>query len=346
MSKEQRPVAFRPEYFDIVQDINAALLMSQIHYWYMPDKNGGSKLKVYRNGSFWLAKSHDEWFQECRLSRRQVDRALQRLEAEGLIRVEVFRFGGAPTRHIICDVLAQIPLSHRASIALLGAFDCTAKGNGTHQQVQSLTETTAGDYSESTPAMPDPASLNQSQSSASPESQAEEKEKILEKEVNAKEILESLNKKKTETKAVTGINELVLLWRKKMGLLDSGYQKPLTGKETGQLKTVMKAIGPEKAGQALSYALDHWAKFSQEAMFQKGAPVVTTPGCGYFCQHYDVAVRLLEASTKKAAPKPLPVAVAAPVAAPVAVAAPVEELASDEEIQATLEMLESLKKGK
>jgi len=53
-------IGYIVEYFDILKDVNATLIMSQIHYWYMPDKNGKSKLRVKKYGQFWLSKSYNE----------------------------------------------------------------------------------------------------------------------------------------------------------------------------------------------------------------------------------------------------------------------------------------------
>ena len=48
----------------------------------------------------WLAKARAEWWDECRISPKQADRALDVLQARGLIEVRLFKFGPAPTKHI------------------------------------------------------------------------------------------------------------------------------------------------------------------------------------------------------------------------------------------------------
>lgn len=110
------------EYFDLVQDVNATLIMSQIHYWYMPGKNGKSKLRVQKNGNFWISKSYIDWWNEVRLNRRQVDRALKVLIDANLIKVQLFKFDGSPTRHIRCEVLDSVPIEMRDSMDIVGAF--------------------------------------------------------------------------------------------------------------------------------------------------------------------------------------------------------------------------------
>jgi hypothetical protein len=55
---------------------------------------------VRREGQLWLAKGRADWWQECRVSPKQADRALALLEDRGLIEVRLFRFRGAPTKHV------------------------------------------------------------------------------------------------------------------------------------------------------------------------------------------------------------------------------------------------------
>jgi hypothetical protein len=127
-------VAFRTDYFDVLQDVNAALLMSQIHYWHMADKKGKSKLRVLKNGKTWLAKSAKEWWDEVRLTPRQIDRAVTLIVKAGLVTVELFRFNGQPVRHFRCEKLESIPLVRRPHY--------TCRWNPIHAQVEYLTETT------------------------------------------------------------------------------------------------------------------------------------------------------------------------------------------------------------
>lgn len=54
-------------YMIYLNDPVAAILCSQIHYWYSSAKNGNSKLRVQKNGKFWIAKSRLEWSEETGL---------------------------------------------------------------------------------------------------------------------------------------------------------------------------------------------------------------------------------------------------------------------------------------
>jgi hypothetical protein len=87
-------------YVDMAGDLVAGLVLSQIVYWHLPNREGKARLRVEREGELWLAKARAEWWDECRISPKQADRALDVLQARGLIEVRLFKFGPAPTKHI------------------------------------------------------------------------------------------------------------------------------------------------------------------------------------------------------------------------------------------------------
>ncbi|WP_257153990.1 conserved phage C-terminal domain-containing protein [Bacillus toyonensis] len=90
----------RLAYVDITEDLIAGILLGQIVYWYMPNEQGKSKLRVKKNGEFWLAKSREDWKDEIRITPKQYDRAIKILIEKGFVEVKKFKFNGAPTNHI------------------------------------------------------------------------------------------------------------------------------------------------------------------------------------------------------------------------------------------------------
>lgn len=90
-------------YIDIAGDLVAGILLSQIVYWHLPDRDGKSRLRVQREGKFWIAKSRTEWWDECRVSPKQVDRALEALRRRNVIETRLFKFNGSPTVHVRLD---------------------------------------------------------------------------------------------------------------------------------------------------------------------------------------------------------------------------------------------------
>ncbi|MEB8713164.1 MULTISPECIES: conserved phage C-terminal domain-containing protein [unclassified Bacillus cereus group] len=94
----------RLAYVDITEDLIAGILLGQIVYWYMPNEQGKSKLKVKKNGEFWLAKSREDWREEIRITPKQYDRAIKILSEKKFVEVQKFKFNGAPTHHIKLNI--------------------------------------------------------------------------------------------------------------------------------------------------------------------------------------------------------------------------------------------------
>ena len=97
-------------YIDIAEDLIAGILLSQIVYWHLPSKrDGNSKLKVKTGNKLWLAKGREDWWDECRITPRQFDRAIGILAEKGIIEKKLFRFNGSPMTHIrlIPDALME-----------------------------------------------------------------------------------------------------------------------------------------------------------------------------------------------------------------------------------------------
>jgi|GEM_PF-3248648 len=95
--------AFRVKklYIDIADDLQAGILLGQILYWYLPNKETGrTKLRVEKEGEKWIAKQRDEWWEEIRLTARQFDRASSKLVKKGLIEKKNYKFAGKKTVHI------------------------------------------------------------------------------------------------------------------------------------------------------------------------------------------------------------------------------------------------------
>lgn len=81
-------------------DLIAGLVLNQIVFWSTPNAQGEIPLQIERDGHVWLAKTRQDWFQECWITPIQVDRALAILKSKKLIEVALFKWRGAPTTHI------------------------------------------------------------------------------------------------------------------------------------------------------------------------------------------------------------------------------------------------------
>ncbi|MED1790637.1 hypothetical protein P4V47_24755 [Brevibacillus laterosporus] len=87
-------------YVDMADDLVAGVLLSQIVYWFLPNKEGKTKLRVKKDDVLWLAKGRDEWWNECRIKPRQFDTSFKKLEDKKLVEKKTFKFNGDPTIHI------------------------------------------------------------------------------------------------------------------------------------------------------------------------------------------------------------------------------------------------------
>ena len=121
----QDTIDFKRAYVDMAGDLVSGLLLSQIVYWHLPDKQGRCKLRVWKQGLLWLAKSASDWYDEVRITSKQATRALKILESKGIITKQIFRFNGAPTTHLRIlpegfmvawhEVLAQATISPKGT---------------------------------------------------------------------------------------------------------------------------------------------------------------------------------------------------------------------------------------
>lgn len=87
-------------YIDVADDLVAGVLLSQIAYWFLPSKEGKTKLRVQKDGFLWLAKGRDDWWEECRIKPRQFDTAVNKLIEKQIVIKTTYKFDGNPMIHI------------------------------------------------------------------------------------------------------------------------------------------------------------------------------------------------------------------------------------------------------
>jgi len=87
-------------YVIITGDLTTAHLLSQIIYWFLPSKSGGSKIRINKDSKEWIAKKRTDWKEECCLSQYQFDRSIKVLKKLGLVETKIYKFLGEPTTHI------------------------------------------------------------------------------------------------------------------------------------------------------------------------------------------------------------------------------------------------------
>jgi len=91
-------------YIDVAGDLITGVLLSQIVYYFLPNKNGESKLRIIYEGKEWLAKRREDWWEECRITPKQFDRSIKILEEKGIVETKIMKFKGNPTKHIHLNI--------------------------------------------------------------------------------------------------------------------------------------------------------------------------------------------------------------------------------------------------
>jgi len=123
-------ILFRRVYFDATNDLASAIMLGQIVYWNMTDKQGKTRLRIKRNNRMWLAKRYSDWWDECRIKPRTARRCIDRLKKLGIIDVEVHKFSNIPVSHIYLNVeyLNQIIASLTSQESISGTVSDMENG--------------------------------------------------------------------------------------------------------------------------------------------------------------------------------------------------------------------------
>lgn len=100
---DQDVIVLKRAYCDMTRDVPAALILSQILFWNMPDGEGKSRLRVEYRGAPALARNHADWWGDCRVPPAQAERSIKTLCKLGLIRAPKGMFNGKRTPMIILD---------------------------------------------------------------------------------------------------------------------------------------------------------------------------------------------------------------------------------------------------
>lgn len=129
-------------YVNIAGDLVSGILLGQIVYWHLPNKEGKSKLRVFKEDCYWLAKERSAWQEEICITPKQYDRAIKILIEKSLVVAKRFKFNGSPTVHIR---LNDEELNRLLELELLRGENGTSPKvkKEIDQRVNSLTEITS-----------------------------------------------------------------------------------------------------------------------------------------------------------------------------------------------------------
>jgi hypothetical protein len=91
-----------PKYFEYLNDLHPALMLSNIHQYYLPDKDG--KFPVAILCHYWIANTHEERSEErhdeCFLSPYKMGKSPTLLEGHDIIKRRSIKRCGIKTLHL------------------------------------------------------------------------------------------------------------------------------------------------------------------------------------------------------------------------------------------------------
>lgn len=93
-------IDFKRIYVDIAGELVAGLVLSELIYWHLPNRDGASKMRVNRDGQQWVVARRAEWWERIRISPREFDRAVKVLIDAEIIFKEVHYFAGMKALHL------------------------------------------------------------------------------------------------------------------------------------------------------------------------------------------------------------------------------------------------------
>ena len=88
------------KYIDIAGGLIEGTLLSRILYWFSEDKNKRRKVRIFKDGHYWIAKQRKDWQEEIRITERQYDKAIKELKNRGFVELAKYKFNSMPTVHI------------------------------------------------------------------------------------------------------------------------------------------------------------------------------------------------------------------------------------------------------
>jgi hypothetical protein len=81
-------------------NLTDGVMLSQIMYWLLPDKEGGVRAQVLKDGHYWIAKKYSDWLEECGVSERAARQSISRMVKSKILIKKIWKFDGTPVTHL------------------------------------------------------------------------------------------------------------------------------------------------------------------------------------------------------------------------------------------------------
>lgn len=284
-AKDSGGVYVRPLYVRLAGDLVSGVLLSQLAYWCAPDKNGKTKLKVQFEGRYWLAKARDELCAECGMTVDQYRRAIRVLQDKGFVDVRIKLFAGKTTPHYALnfDVLqtAASAAIEGSSLNHLGHNPPTAQGVIPQPclgaNAPTITESEKGQEQTT-----DKHSSGEPVSRASPLTEGT----LM---ATAAELLAKKSVPRWDN--TPGGN--AMRWQSRLATAYDCFQKPLTNKDRGMIKSLTESWG-SRAPEIFDLAAGKWdsvMNYVKEHLGHKSGP--KSPDLGYMIKNSHLFLQLI-----------------------------------------------------
>lgn len=273
------------ESFDRTGDFVTAFVLEQVRFWFTPNKKGESKLTAKPG---WFIKSHKEWWDEYRLTRKQVRRALTRLEKLGIIKIEIHKFRGSPTVHI--KLIGLVPQGQ--SIGPTGPILYTEK---------TYIDSKVSKDTLSSPAWPENVHALHATGKTMKSSQDVLKE--LEDKKKDPEVLiitTISDTKKNKTGLATWWDRIVPKYH--WGKID-GIHKSCTNVDKAHLKNFLDSVGPDLAYTVMRWTIINWDDFVMRVHALNGDKLPQLPNTGKLKANWNHALKMYKDSLQLTAPE-------------------------------------------
>ena len=98
----------------ITCELASAAVLSRLRYWFSPSKQDGqTRAKVIKEGKLWVAKTNEDWWDECGVTEKQIRRIKVYLKNLKLVEIKVFKFNGFPVVHWHLNIEKYVELFNK-----------------------------------------------------------------------------------------------------------------------------------------------------------------------------------------------------------------------------------------
>lgn len=311
----------------VVNSHTVGLLLTQVMFWYAPGKTGKSKLRAFKLGHWWIAKSREDWMYETSLTLKEYKRVIRLLQEHRIIEVRQLPWGNRNVTHLrlVDQSFAQWYQGDHSKWTFGDHSGAVPKGPLCTTESTYRDNTQRGSGERTASSTENDLELRGRERSGE-EREAAHLSRGEDADRPAPLLVRRLKSRQTVTRKPTGSLGGVMkaadilkahtapvegslggYWKSRMKHFTNGtFQRNLTGKELGQLKLLKRSLG-DLTKPVIAYATDHWMKFGGIAGARAGTSFPVAPDLGFLLKHHEVAANLLNPSAALSPPQEAPV---------------------------------------